>query len=800
MLGASLAFALGVWSTQQLPVLPAPGVRLWLTAAAVLLAMLTYRLLSGPPGGRMPGPAGGSDGHVRVAACVSLLLAALLTGSMYSSWRAELRLSNGQVPAGDLVTVTGRVRGLPASDGIVHRFDFVRDDAAPGEAERLRLVWYDNEARGHAVPALLPGERWQLRVRLKPAHGFANPGGFDYERWLLQRGVRATGSVRHGPINRKLDARPARWIDRIDRWRAARRGELEALLPDTPARAALLALTLGDQSALSRDDWHRLQVTGTGHLMAVSGLHITLVAATLGWLASACWRRVPALALRMPAMQAGVVAGVLPALAYALVSGFGIPAQRALVMLSVLALVLLRRQETRVATGWSLALVAVLLFDPWAVLSLGFWLSFLAVAVILICLSGRPVVPRRWRRSRQALRMQWGLSVALAPVVLGGFGVVSLISPLANLLVVPLAGVLLPLALLALLLSWSPLWWLAHLLASGVFALIDRMASLPLAALSPIVPPVGWLAVAVLGMGLMLLPRPLPLRWPALTLLLLPLLWQAPRPDQGEAWVTVLDVGQGSAIHLQTAGHDIMIDAGPRYGRGADAPDAAERAVLPYLRSRGVSRLDMLLLTHQDADHIGGAASLIGALPPSQLVRQPGRDDAPGLSGLPYEVCEAGRIWRRDGVLLQVLHPVLPAPTMSRNNRSCVLSIETAGGRMLILSDLEAEGEAALLARGADGFASDVLVAPHHGSRTSSTAALVAAIRPSTVVYSVGFRNGYGHPHPEVVARWAQSGASQRRTDRDGAIEVRLGQDSVRIDDWRSSNRRYWRAPDVHSY
>ena len=689
-----------------------------------------------------------------------------LAGAAWFVLRAHWVLSAG-LPAelaGRDLWVEGRVAGIPVANARGLRFELETESLAlagggPGRAGpegrplRLRLFYY----RPPRAPAA--GERWRLKVRLRPPQGFYNPGGFDYEAWLFVRRVRATGYVRPDPANRRLDSGVG--VDRL------RQDLVEGIHRAAGGRAAaglLAALAAGERSGITPDQWETAVATGTSHLLAISGLHVGLVAGWAFFLARWLWNLCGGGRwLAAPRAAAPLALGLGGA--YALLAGFGIPTQRALVMLAVWLGAVAAGRAVEPARGLALAAVAVLAFDPLAVLSAGFWLSFAAVAVILLALGAGRGGPS-WRRW---WRVQWAVSLGLAPVLLLWFGQVSLAAPLANLLAVPVVGLwVVPLALAgsALLLAgqggtaqpllagaaWALelLWQVLAWLGEGEWARWWRPA------------PPAWLALAAFG-GLALWWRGagLPGRWAALAWALPLFLWQPPRPAAGTFWFTLLDVGQGLAAVVRTRHHALVYDTGARF---SERFDAGRAVLVPYLRQAGIRRVDLLVVSHGDNDHIGGAASLVAALPVARVLSSVPRR-LPGA-----RTCRAGQAWRWDGVDFRILSPP-PGRAGAGNDASCVLRVAAPGASLLLPGDIEAAAEARLLAAGP---AARVLVAPHHGSRTSSTAAFVGAVAPEVVLFPAGRRNPYGHPHPAVVARYRAAGARLYQSGCHGALELRF--------------------------
>lgn len=713
-------------------------------------------------------------------------------GFGWAAWSAGQRLQDELATEleGQDIQVLGVVAELPQGFGRGSRFEFVVEKTltvASGVPRRIMLSWFQmNDAEGAAgLPAIHPGERWRLTVRLKRPHGNTNPSGFDYEAWLLERNIRATGYVRHSPAAERLDAlvwQPAYLVELL---RDKARQRLVEMLPATshPWAGILVALTIGDQRAINGDLWATFNRTGTTHLMSISGLHVTMVAALFGWLVSTLWRRIPALALRLPAQKAGLLAACLAAFIYTLLAGFAVPAQRTFYMLLVAALAMFSGRLVAPSRTLCLALLVVLSLDPWAILAAGFWLSFSAVGVLLYVGSagiGRAV---GWQQHLAAWSLvQWAATLASLPVLLLVFQQFSLISPLANALAIPVVSfIVTPLALLGAVLPWPPILALAH----AVFDVL--MVFLEWCALWPVwqapAPPLWVALVAGLGVLVILLPRGVPGRLIGLALLIPAIFWPTLKPQPGEVWVSVLDVGQGLASVVRTRHHTLIYDPGPLYSAESDA---GQRVVVPYLRWLGIDRVDTLVVTHRDSDHSGGSASVQSAIKVDQLLSS--------VSHSGGERCLDGQHWTWDGVYFEVLHPTLKdyAVNGKANHISCVLRISSGGHRLLLTSDIEAPDEAALLARYPADLQADVLLVPHHGSRTSSTPPFIAAVGARHAVIPVGYRNRFGHPKEEVVGRYEAAAVELWRTDRDGAVHIALAQDGVAVSGWRQQHQRYW--------
>lgn len=662
--------------------------------------------------------------------------------------------------------VEGVIKGVPdtLADGRV-RFRFEIDCYRDGGSCRplpltARINWYRN------APDLHPGERWQLRVRLKRPHGFANPGGFSHERWLLAAGIRATGYVRGKGENRRLGSGPVYDVQAIREWLAS---AISTRHGNSPEAALLRALGVGDRSQMTIRQWEVLRSTGTSHLLAISGLHVGLVASLVFMLVRRLWGWT-GLCERWPARHAAALASVTAALGYALLSGFQVPAQRALIMISVFMLSGFASQRPSPWHTWSLALMLVLLLDPLSALTPGFWLSFGAVAAILYLSVGYHGRLPRWRT---IFRLQISLPIALLPLGWVWFQQLSVIAPLANLLAIPWVGFLVvPPLLLGMI--CLPLWptasgWLLALAASSVQMLwhcLEWLAGLPGNLLHlPAFTAAGMLLV-MLGMVGVLAPKALPIRLTGVLLLVSVIFAPSPRPARGDLWLTVLDVGQGLSAVIQTQRHLLVFDTGPAFRSGFNTGEAV---VTPYLRWLDYRFINRLVLSHSDNDHAGGAAALLSNFTAgSVLSGEPGEVRLPGV-----RACYGGQHWVWDDVRFEMLSPVDDSET--GNDASCVLRVTAGDGRSILMpGDIERRAEHLLLQQDPKKIAASVLLAPHHGSLTSSSPEFVAAVNPELVIFSTGYLNRFGFPKEEVSRRYRAIEAEQLNTAEEGSIQVRI--------------------------
>ena len=746
MLAIAVAILCGAVAVQMLPALPPR----WLdgllacTALAGLGTCLRWRASS-------------------IVWCLAIAVAAFA----WTAWRADLSM-DARLPHAlekQDILVTGTVADLPHAQEDSTRFDFMiataQFDGNPVPVRgHVRLSWY--ASRQHAPPTMVPCTTWRLRVRMKRPHGLVNPGGMDFERSALQKGIIATGYVREDPANAMLAEDAC-----VDGVRARISDAIGAALPgDTHAARLLRALSVGDERALDERDWQVVRATGIAHLIAISGFHVGLAAVFGALLVRLVWWLFPSLGLRLARPLAEAVIVFPAALAYGALAGFGLPTTRTLLMIAVVAGWRLLRRGGGFGEGFGLALVAILMIDPLSVLSAGFWLSFAGVALLAWTLAHEA----GWRGHLKEIgAAPLLMTLALLPLTVGFFGQASLVAPPANLVAVPFVSfVIVPIDLVAcaLLFAWpwagqtllhvcahlvDALWWLLAQLAAWPAA----MQYLPESSLLAF-------ALACVGSVWLLAPRGVPAR--ALGgLLLLPLCFPCTVvPAEGAFRATVIDVGQGLSVLVRTRSHALLIDAGARYPSGFDLGEAA---VVPTLHALGITRLDRMIISHGDNDHAGGAVSVLLAYPGT-----PVWGGEPARGPVPMQQCHAGQQWQWDGVAFRMLRP--PAPvTVKGNDAGCVLLVTGSGGRLLLPADTSSNVESDI-AGAVPAGPPLVLVVPHHGSKTSSGIDYLRALQPVFAVASTGYLNAYHHPAAEVVARYGALGIQLLDTPSTGAVRM----------------------------
>ncbi|HOY70414.1 MAG TPA: DNA internalization-related competence protein ComEC/Rec2 [Methylotenera sp.] len=800
MIFAALSFVLGAWLVQQMPQLPSVT---WLVCALILAIII---LISQAYSGFQR-----YFQTKRIFKSSLLGVAFLLLGIVWASTFALWRMSDALPHAWEQKTIAieGVVASVPEQTerGVRFRFDvekiLTKNAVVP---KHISLNQYaespNSKENGAAEPdeetqfnAFHAGERWLLNVRLKRPHGTQNPHGFDFEAWALSENIRATGSIKTKAGIKKLDDfvwRPSYVVAHL-RENVKRR--IAKTLANKPYSGVIQALVIGDDNQISAKDWQVFLRTGTTHLMSISGLHITMLSSLAFALVSIFWRRSPKLALAIPTRKAATVVGVLVALIYALMAGFSVPTQRTFYMLLVFAAALWSGRKVAIAQVLAIALLVVVLVEPWAVSAPGFWLSFGAVGVLAYVFGAR-IGGSHWLIA--VIKSQWAVTIGMLPLLLVLFNQASIISPVANAFAIPLISfVVTPLALIGSFLPFdAPLHWAYQVLELGMWAL-HQLNNLPIATWQQHAPPSWTLLPAMLGVVWLLLPRGFPLRWLGF-LGFAPMLFILPaRAQLGEMQVTVLDVGQGLSVVVQTAKHTFLYDTGPKFNAQSDA---GSRIVVPYLRGAGMHKLDGFMVSHNDIDHSGGMASVLTLMSVGWL-----DSGLPETFELPKNAenaaletmqCYAGQSWAWDGVDFEVLHPNLESyddATLKDNERSCVLKITSAFGSVLLTGDIEKNNELDLVENQPDMLKSDVLIVPHHGSKTSSTSAFIDAVSPSASIFTPGYLNRYKHPTPEVLARYQASNSVLYRTDKQGALILQFNdKNSIHIKPWRQTYQRYW--------
>jgi competence protein ComEC len=772
MVVSALSFLAGLLLVQQLPVLP--DIK-WLLVGALFSGIMAW---------------------LRYWRCLFFVVG-VLWAIVFATYQLFDRLSEHL--EGSEIKVVGVIADLPEQDETRVRFDFIPMDGEYATSQsgagaaisnnnlndeqklptKLRLSWY------YPDQPVKAGQHWAFTVKLKRVHGTLNPGGFDYERLLFTEGIGATGYVRPDP-KPVLLGRDSAW-NNITVWRQNITDRLTSNLGNSPSLALIKALTIGDGNSITQRQWDVFRKTGTTHLVVISGSHIGLIAGLVYFLVLKFWAWTGW--LRLSPQKVAAVFSVLVGIFYSGLAGFSVPTQRSVIMLVIAMAAIVLQRNNRPFNTLAIALFGVLLFDPLSVLAVGFWLSFLAVSLIVYAVSGRLALPGSFAG---IIKLNWVTSVGLSPLLLLFFHQVSVIAPFANMVAVPVISVLVvPLALVAVIIMFisatlaAPLFYWVDLMLQGLWWLLTAMADLSLATVNH-APPSYWaLFFAVPGVLLLLGPVGIPVRWLSMVMFLPLVFTEIKKPETGAITMTLLDVGQGLSVVVQTSHHLLVYDTGAKF---SEQSDIGQNVLLPFLRTQGVNKIDSLVISHGDNDHIGGAVSLMNGIRPGQV-----------LTSVPQQLmefspveCVAGQLWQWDDVKFTMLSP--QQGFASENDKSCVLKIQSDHLTVLLTGDIEAATEAWLVKTYGDSLKADIVVAPHHGSKTSSSIAFMQAIRPQYVLIPAGYRNQFGHPHKQVLANYQQVNAKWLNSADAGAITVNVKNGVLVVQGTRETESKYWNA------
>jgi len=712
----------------------------------------------------------------------------LLLGFLYTISYATL-VNHWHVPdeiEGKTVTVSGIIQTIPNKQEHHQSFIFKAKEIIDEQGKnhgstKIKLSWFNKYAD------LKVGDEWRFAVRLKKPHGLRNPGSFDYEKWLFQQHIRATGYIINHPQNQIIQSN--HWIKPIDRIREKIFKQISNHFEQPSLKGFLSALSIGVRHDILPSQWSVFQKTGTSHLIAISGLHIGLVAGLFFGLSTFLWRLSSKLCLQMPAKKAGAIGGIVGAIIYSVLAGFSLSTQRALIMIVIVMCSVFCRRQISTWHGILLALTVVLICDPLSTLSSGFWLSFLAVSIIFYGVSGRLKMRTLWWRWG---RVQFVLSIGMFSVAILYFNQYPWISFAANFIAIPWVGcIIVPLCILGSVLSLfsielsQQIFFYAEKLLHPLWQILEPLSKIEsFQWQSAIVSP--WvLCASSVGVLLLLAPKGIPNRWMGVVFFL-PLFFYSPVSlKQGELNFTLLDVGQGLASVVQTQNHSLIFDTGVKSSPDFDMGMAV---VIPFLRKQGIKKIDTLVISHGDNDHIGGASSILKTLPVKKI-----------LTGVPERFgskntkrCLKGQHWEWDGVEFRVLHPDGLA---SGNNGSCVIRVSNGEHSILMTGDIERPAEKSLIEKQSKLLASDVLVAPHHGSRTSSSKPFIDLVNPQIVLFPVGYRNRYRFPSQVILKRYFDMNIAMFDTANDGAISFKLAKHlPIIADRYRHSRQRYYHS------
>lgn len=687
---------------------------------------------------------------------------------------------------GKPIKVIGTIQQIPETSEEVLSFEFKIKETQPKDLwpnpGRVKIHWRD------PITPIKVGEEWQFFLRLKRPRSYSNLGSFDRERQFFQKRLVAEGYVVDElPYQKRANSGFGYLIDRV---RSYLKNLIFHSLEGKHFLGIINALVIGEKDKITFDQWQVFKNTGTAHLMAISGLHIGLVASFAFMFTRFIGYLLPLSLRKIPVQWLAALVSIIIASGYAVLAGFSIPTQRALTMVILLMVGILRRRCYSLARNYFLALGGVLLLDPLSTLSLGFWLSFSAVGIILYGMRGRLNIKGAWWR--------WGrlhgiIFLGLAPLSLASFGSLSLSSPLANLIAIPWVSLwVIPCSLVGIFIglihnqAGTILLKIAEYFMALLWPLLKTLSTLPHWTWSPAYLSNTHLILFFIGILLLLAPRGIPGKGMGIIWLLPFFLTKPTRIESNQALITVLDVGQGLATIVETKKHLLVFDTGPKLSAYSDT---GEKVILPFLKSRGRKSIDMLVISHGDMDHIGGAYSILNSLPVGMILTS----EPELFPGKQKMSCHSNQQWQWDGVKFEILHPD-SKNFKKRNDYSCVLKVTTKVSSALLTADIEVPSERRLLERVSSKLKSTVMLVPHHGSRTSSSLEFIQAVNPEYAIIPVGYHNRYGHPKPDIVTRYQKTGIKVLDTVHDGAISLLLTNENPLVIPhcYRLENKRYW--------
>lgn len=699
-------------------------------------------------------------------------------GIMWAVGVSALRLADRlpESSEGQLIKIEGHVIGLPNVDERRVKFDFSVAKPNQNFPKKLRLSWY------FPKQTIKTGQYWTFTVKLKQPHGMFNPSGFDYEKYLFVQNIQATGYVRGKPKPQLNESQSITMSVGVLRQLIS--DKLNIYLKDSPHKGVVKALTIADKQDLTQQQWAVFRQTGTVHLLAISGLHIGLISGLMYFLIQ--W-----IALRLSLTsphQYAACAAILIAIFYAALAGFSLPTQRSLLMLTVAMMTVMWQRKITAVNTISLTLFVVLIIDPLAVLSVGFWLSFLAVISIIYVIAGRLGRVGYWQG---VMKVHWVTAIGLAPLLLYSFQQISLISPIANFITVPLVSFLIvPLCfILVILLFMSPmLVEYCLLVITTLLQWLDQflvvLAGFSYATISSVAPPIYTIPFALLGIFILIAPRGMPVRWIGLIFLLPTAFVHNTKLKQGEVTMTLLDVGQGLSAVVETAQHTLVFDTGVKYSNSYNMGDVV---IVPFLESKGIDTIDLLVISHGDNDHKGGMESIIQQKNVIKIMSSMPKLYKEGLSMR----CLSGQVWEWDQVRFEVLAPADDF-VGGKNDNSCVIKVISSHGTMLLTGDIESSAEEWLVDHVAEQLDSDVMIAPHHGSKTSSSMSFLQRVSPQTILIPTGYRNKFHFPHTKVIDRYNTIESNWMNTAEEGALIVQMKDNSIQINSSRKEWGKYW--------
>jgi competence protein ComEC len=709
---------------------------------------------------------------------IKFLLSGLILGSILANYSAIIAKKHQyQDTSLDTIEVVGTIVDLPVETnmgrlGIRQKFAFAVESSKPEFPLRKILVsWYNNET------ILKAGQSWVLEVKPKPIHGFKNPGSFDYAKWLFRQGYDATATVKEGEL---LEEKSLRFINHINRARSNIADLISENISNLRVEGLVRALTIGDRSLIDFEDSQMFQQTGTAHIIAISGLHIGLVALLGIFIGRLFFAIFPS--ERINRFKFEAVFAILLALIYTMLAGVSIPTLRALIMVCVFSISpIIKRNISRWNT-LSIALILVLLFDPFSVLDVGFWFSFTAVAILIYVFTGR--MPHR-SKLMSFTKAQLLILIGLIPLMLIIFNQINLLTPIINLIILPLVSLLLiPTIMFSLLIT--PV---SSELGEFAFSLTEFISEIFLGILE-IFKDFDYLVVSATNNGffviigalvfsiLLISSSVLRWRWFGLFLLLPVFIKPENSIEDNEFTVNVLDVGQGLSIVVRTKDKVLLYDTGAKYESGFSMANAV---VIPFMNFSRVNKIDKIILSHLDNDHAGGVEDILKVFPKAETLSVDGN----------HKLCQSGGNWKWNNIIFTILSPFEINPYFG-NNSSCVIHIQSEYGSVLLTADIEEPVEYRLTHHLETAIASDVLIVPHHGSRTSSGLEFIQAVNPKFAINSSGFMNQFNHPHPQIKQIYLEKSIEFYDTQEKGMIEIKFLSEGTSIESYRDKKRNIW--------
>lgn len=703
----------------------------------------------------------------------------VLLGFAYSSLFANAYLLKRMTLAksGSAGFAVVQIIDLPKYDVDQWQFQAIvleSEDFSELVGEKIKLSWYRTEQRINS------GDVWKLQVKLSIPNGVQNPGGFDSEQRAMQQNWVAQGYV-------KKQADHIAYQNTIDRFRSQLSQQIESALPKGNARF-IQALALGDTRAISDQDWEILRRTGITHLIAISGFHVGIVALFAVYCSRLLYKVFPRIGLTVPWPKTCAWVSMTSSFAYTALAGFAIPTVRTSLMIAVLLMAKILYRNISTIHAVALSLFVILLWEPFSILSAGFWLSFSGVLLLIA------FMPNTNKHSQigQFIRAQWVVSLGLLPLSIGFFSQTTVIGPFVNMIAIPwISLVVVPLALLGVVFSWLPLlasffWNGAYQCMHGFWLLLEYFQQMHWSSIGIAEANIFTIIIAIIGVCLCLLPKALPAKYVGL-FLVLPLLFQKSEYiPQNSIRLSVIDVGQGLSVLVRTKNHQLLYDTGAGNAHGFSRGTST---LVPALNALQIEYLDKVIISHGDNDHYGGLEGLKKSISINRL------EASHDSLKQPFEQCQQGDSWLWDGVRFRYLWPS-HALSNKKNDRSCVLQIEANGRTVLLTGDISKESELALSEQYGKQLKSDIIIVPHHGSKTSSSIEFLDFVRPQIAVVSSGFQNRFKHPNLKVVERYQHRGTTVVNTADSGWIEL---QSSATGWQWklreRLDNKKYWHRP-----